>query len=161
MTSNSSAPKGEFIVQNWVSNCTLLTSLDCQQVVEALHGRWCKGVFPAVVSACKETGTTNSCFATSQIVISGAKSELQALLSAYLLIARLSHDLMRTDLQLYNYGLQNIVCNTSLGYELNLDLFAQRNKSVSEYNPEMFAGLHYRTHDPDIGFVIFSTGTLF
>ena len=79
----------ELIVRNVVSSMNLTTRFDCHELVEALHGRYDRVVFPAVVSKCKETRTTNSCFASGKVVVSGAKSESHALLSAHLLILQL------------------------------------------------------------------------
>jgi len=148
----------KLIVQNIVSNAHLGNNIDCELVVEALHARLNHQVFPALVSVCKEARTTNCCFASGQIVISGSRHELQAILSCYLLIARISRDLKRTDLQLYNFIIDNIVCSCDLGFPLNVDAFVQKNKTHCEYEPEQFPGAHWRTYDPPIGFVLFKSG---
>ncbi len=125
----------KLIVQNIVSNAHLGGSIDCALVVEALHARLNHKVFPALVSVCRESKTTNCCFASGQIVVSGSRHELQALLSCYLLIARINRDLDRSDLQLENFTIDNIVCSCDLGYKLNVDAFVQANKKFCEYEP--------------------------
>jgi TATA-box binding protein (TBP) (component of TFIID and TFIIIB) len=127
-------------------------------LVEALHARLDKSIFPAVVSICKEAGTTNSCFESGQVVVSGAKTELHALLSAHLLIGRISHDLMRNDLHIQNFAIQNIVSSCYLGFQLNLDAFASDNIQCY-WEPDSFAGAHWKVKK-GVSFVLFTSGKI-
>lgn len=148
----------KLIVQNIVSNAQLGGSVNCELVSEALHARLNHKVFPALTSHCKDTKTTICCFASGQIVVSESRDELQSLLSCYLFIARINRDLNRSDLQLENFTVANIVCSCYLGYKLNVDAFVQANKKFCEYEPESFPGAHWRTYSPNIGFVLFQSG---
>lgn len=148
----------KLIVQNVVSSLSIGVSIDCTLLVEALHARLDKSIFPAVVSICKEAGTTNSCFESGQVVVSGAKTELHALLSAHLLIGRISHDLMRYDLHIQNFAIQNIVSSCYLGYKLNLDAFASDNIQCY-WEPDSFAGAHWKVKK-GVSFVLFTSGKI-
>lgn len=63
--------KFKLIVQNIVSNAHLGAPINCELVAEELQARLNHKVFPALVSVCKETRTTNCCFGSGQIVVSG------------------------------------------------------------------------------------------
>lgn len=153
-----SRPPLKLIVQNIVTNANTGASINIDLVVEAIHGRLNGKVFPALASMCRESNATNSCFASGNVVISGSRNELQALLSVHLLIERISLDFDRTDLYLMNFNLDNIVCSCDLGFKLNVDAFVQANKLYCEYEPELFPGAHYRPTDPEMRFVLFKSG---
>lgn len=153
-----SRPPLKLIIQNIVTNANTGESINIDLVVEAIHGRLNGKVFPALASLCRESRATNSCFSSGEVVISGSRNELQALLSAHLLIERISLDFDRTDLYLMNFKVDNIVCSCDLGFKLNVDAFVQDNKLFCEYEPEFFPGAHYRATNPEMRFVLFKSG---
>jgi len=147
------------VVQNVVCNAYLGSTVDMLDVCEVLQGRYDKEAFPAVVSIVRESGNVSvSVFESGQLVISGARSLLQALNVAYLLVQKLNQDFHRTDLRVYNFAIQNIVGSSDLGFPLNLHAMDAYNKNDLTYQPEDFEGLHLRTTNPKIGFMVFGSG---
>ena len=55
--------------------------------------------------------------------------------------------------------IENVVASTSLGAELDLQAIALA-LDGAEYEPEQFPGLIFRMKDPDVVFLIFSSGSL-
>ena len=146
-------------VQNVVCNAYLGSEVDLQDVCELLHGRLDERVFPAVVSIVRESKDVSvSIFKSGQLVISGARSYAQAAHAAYLVVEKLNSAMWRTDLRVYNFAIQNLVGSADLGFLLNLPAMAVYDKPNLNHEPETFEGLHWRTTEPNIGFVLFGSG---
>lgn len=92
--------------------------------------------------------------------LQNSRQELQAIASCYLIIARISRALHRTDLQLENFTIDNIVCSCHLGFQLNVDAFFESHKTHCEYDPEQFPGAHWRPAEAEVGFVLFESGRI-
>jgi len=165
-------------IYNIVCTCSLgVKNVNLAAVATALHGRlgtWTPkqnekgkkaafmsavvGVdqkFPSCVSRCRETKTTNSIFASGQIVIGGAKSKEVALASAYLCSERIRFDL-GYNTGVYNFRVQNVVSSFGLGYRLNLPLFFHDHHMDCGWDPEEFRGVSWEFENVD--FVLFDTG---
>lgn len=97
-------------VSNVVCNFHVNAPIDVTVCVHAMSGRYDKVIFPAMVSVCHETHTTNSCFDTRQIVVSGSRTELHALMASHLLVSALSYETCRHDLHMRNFTIQVSVC---------------------------------------------------
>lgn len=93
-------------VSNVVCNFHVNAPIDVMVCVHAMSGRYDKVIFPAMVSVCHETHTTNSCFDTRQIVVSGSRTELHALMASHLLVSALSYETCRHDLHMRNFKIQ-------------------------------------------------------
>jgi TATA-box binding protein (TBP) (component of TFIID and TFIIIB) len=105
--------------------------------------------------------TTNSCFDTGRILITGASSIDASLMAAHQFVDKINTEL-GSSLMLYNFKVQNLVSSFSLGYPINIDLFATLEKigidlSTAKFAPSNFLGLCWR---PVTGcvFVIFDSG---
>jgi transcription initiation factor TFIID TATA-box-binding protein len=147
------------IPQNVVCNAYLGNTVDLQHVCEILHGRYDPSVFPAVVSLVREAGDVSvSIFHSGQLVISGARSCPQAAHAAYLVAEKLNTDMWRTDLRVFNFAIQNIVGSSDLAFPLNLPVMNVYDKVNLNHNAEDFEGLHWRTLDPNIGYMVFGSG---
>ncbi len=151
-------------VRNVVCNASVEAKIPVHWLTIAIDGRLGDTIFPACVSLCRNPKTTNSVFASGQIVIAGAKSAEDALLSAVMLVGRMRTVMDRTDLFLNHFFVQNIVCSGHTGYELDIDLFFTEQKVYCTYDPELFTGLTYRTPEtdtePGMGFVLFKSGAV-
>ena len=150
-------------VNNVVCNVNVHASINVKWLAYALDGRLGDQVFPACVSLCREPRTTNSTFATGQIVVAGAKNSGDALLSSILLIRRMRKVMNRVDLFPHQFEVQNIVLSGEIGFRIDLDLFFHEHKVHCTYDPELFTGLTYRTPatptEPSTSLVFFPAGT--
>lgn len=161
MSSSSSASEHILIVQNVVCSAYMGATIDLTDACEILSGRLDEKVFPAVVSVCRESsGIRISVFQSGQMVVSGARSELQALLAAHYCVDKLNQDMHRADLRVFNFTVQNIVCSCDLGFSLNLSAVDAQEEENLTYQPESFDGLHWRTEAPTIGFMLFPFGRI-
>lgn len=120
-------------IQNIV--CTAwagMNNLPLTLIAESLHGRLAEKLFPAVISKCMELNTTNICFSTGQVLITGAKTVEFGYLSAHLFIDRIHRDL-QLDVGVYNFSTVNVVGSFSLGFHLSLDLFYHRHRAHAQW----------------------------
>lgn len=99
---------------------------------------------------------STSVFPSGRLVIAGARSEMHANLAAQNVMAKLNASMHRTDLRVYNFTVQNIVCSCDLGFPLNLYVMDVYDKPNVTFQPESFEGLHWRTKEA--GFMLFSSG---
>ena len=59
----------------------------------------------------------------------------------------------------YAIRIENIVASAFLNVEIPLDKVTTKGESV-EYEPEQFPGLVYRMSDPNVAFLLFSSGKI-
>lgn len=147
--------------RNVVCNCQMSGQFNIEYIVEAFHGIFDNGVFPACVSICRETETTNSIFKSGQIVTTGGKDKYQALASAYYCVDKIRRDL-DSNTRLYNHQVTNIVASGLNGFRLNLRLFYETGEDTDykTWDPSIFPGLTWVTFYPRIVFVIYDTGAV-
>jgi TATA-box binding protein (TBP) (component of TFIID and TFIIIB) len=136
--------------------CTATTGvkwINCKHVAATLHGRWDSGVFPAMVSHCRNKKTTLSLFSTNRLVIVGCDTADTGNSSGQMLI----DVLVRTMPHLYgrarllNFEVCNIVCRVELPWRLNLDLLyadACIDPDTVAVNPETLQG--GCTYEPEV-----------
>jgi TATA-box binding protein (TBP) (component of TFIID and TFIIIB) len=111
--------------------------------------------FQSCVSRCRETGTTNSIFASSQIVIGGAKSVEIALVAVHLLSTLIRKKVYyRT--RVLNFQVQNAVASFGMGFPLNLEAFLHFNFIDCTWSPMDFKGLKWSFEG--VTFVLFRSG---
>jgi transcription initiation factor TFIID TATA-box-binding protein len=147
-------------VNNIISHTSLGCAVDICQAAVGLAGRAGTAVFPASVSHCHTTKTTQSVFKSGELVIVGAKLEESALLSAYLYATALQREL-RLRANVFNFETNNIVGHFELPYRLNVDLFLNDHELEARWEPETFKGLSYipqGEQDGAVSFVLFETG---
>lgn len=135
-------------VNNVVCNMTMRAGIDVSWLAIAINGRLGKKVFPACVSLCRQPRTTNSTFASGEMVITGAKTSGDALLSAILLIMRIRKVMNRFDLFPHHFQVQNIVLSGHMGFQLDMKRLYKEQQIFCTYDPICFAGLTYRVRDP-------------
>jgi len=127
---------------------TMRAGIDVSWLAIAINGRLGKKVFPACVSLCRQPRTTNSTFASGEMVITGAKTSGDALLSAILLIMRIRKVMNRFDLFPHHFQVQNIVLSGHMGFQLDMKRLYKEQQIFCTYDPICFAGLTYRVRDP-------------
>lgn len=108
-------------IKNVVIAFDLGRPLNCVLTAMILRARFDSGVFPAVVSYCKETCTSAQIFGTGRAVIVGCKSNDHGLNAAHLLVHTL-FVMMDIDFSVLNFHISNTVCRLSLYFKINLDL---------------------------------------
>jgi len=149
MSSPASSPAVvDLRVNNVVCNMTMRAGIDVSWLAIAINGRLGKKVFPACVSLCRQPRTTNSTFASGEMVITGAKTSGDALLSAILLIMRIRKVMNRFDLFAHHFQVQNIVLSGHMGFQLDMKRLYKEQQIFCTYDPICFAGLTYRVRDP-------------
>jgi transcription initiation factor TFIID TATA-box-binding protein len=124
------------------------------------QGRLDVSVFPSSVSRARFPSTTNSLFDTGRILVTGAPSVDKALYACMLFVDKINRSL-KTNLQVLNFTVQNIVASFSLGYSLDVALFARQEKTTdvgqAHYEPSLFRGCSWR-HFSGLVFVVFASG---
>jgi TATA-box binding protein (TBP) (component of TFIID and TFIIIB) len=162
------------LVQNVVCKAsTLKNDIDKDDVAWGLHARLDTDVFPATFSVVREAGGVRIAIFQSngQLVISGARSEEQALLSVHLLVAKMNEVLHRTDLRVHNFSITNIVASVETGFGIDLSLFCDDDQVNRLYDKNKFNGLNWShtfppgpgippctKKTPRVGFIVFETG---
>jgi transcription initiation factor TFIID TATA-box-binding protein len=153
---------------NIVANASVGQPLDVRSLVYAIPGRYGKKVFPAAVCKVFDPKATISAFASGELVLAGAKTEMDALKAAYMYVTALKKRLNLQNVHLYNFRITNMVCILTLGYDINVDLFYDDHQFSCTFKPDKFAGLAWRTTASPVGrksyepekltFVLFASG---
>jgi TATA-box binding protein (TBP) (component of TFIID and TFIIIB) len=154
--------------------------LNLKLIAHCLSGRFDQGVFPALVSYCKESSASIQIFATGKVVIVGCRTENAGLGAAHLLIHTLSRVCGIHDIDVYSFHVRNIVCSVRLQFELNLSLLYEdlttgklphivlvdnkTSKSPVVYKPDRFPGIAFPVETSEAGlprritFALFDSG---
>lgn len=152
-------------IVNIVGSMRLAPTIDVNEVAELLEIDYEQEQFPGMVYRVESPKVCVLLFRSGKAVATGAKSEEDITVA----FQRLREDLEEHDFELWDAGnceviLHNIVvtCDLSaiLGDEkLNLsNLMLHLPFDKTEYEPEQFPGLIYRVSDPNVVYLIFSSG---
>jgi transcription initiation factor TFIID TATA-box-binding protein len=100
--------------------------------------------------------TTALCFASGNMVCTGAKNEDLARLAA----RKYVHVLQQCGFKVYfhDFKIQNLVASTDVGGLLKLDEMATAYGTCAGYEPDMFPGLVLRLTDPKVVYLCFRSG---
>jgi transcription initiation factor TFIID TATA-box-binding protein len=92
--------------------------------------------------------TTALCFASGNMVVTGARDEIHARLAArkYVRVFRM----MGLDVRFRGFKIQNLVASAKLPGVLDLDSFANVYGAGVSYEPDMFPGLILRIPSPKV-----------
>jgi len=112
--------------------------------------------FAAATARIVEPRTTALCFASGNMVCTGAKNEALARLAA----RKYVHIFQRCgfNVYFYNFKIQNLVASTDVGGLLKLDEMATAYGTCAGYEPDMFPGLVLRLTDPKVVYLCFRSG---
>ena len=94
----------------------------------------------------REPRTTALIFSTGKLVITGAKSENDAMQSARIFTAAISKVQESLDITLTDFKIQNIVASSDVGFSIKLESLQEEHKKFARchYEPELFPGLIYK-----------------
>ena len=112
--------------------------------------------FAAATARILAPRTTALCFASGNMVCTGAKDEHRSLLAA----RKYVHAFRRFgfDVRFRNFTIQNLVASTSVGGLLMLEEMADAYGALAGYEPDMFPGLILRIQRPKVVYLCFRSG---
>jgi len=114
--------------------------------------------FAAATARIVSPRTTALCFASGNMVCTGAKDERLARLAA----RKYVYVLQRCGFNVHfrNFKIQNLVASTDVGGLLMLDEMASAFGACCSYEPDMFPGLVLRIVDPKVVYLCFRSGKI-
>jgi transcription initiation factor TFIID TATA-box-binding protein len=137
-------PAKEMCITNIVSMCTLISSkrdLPIETVRKAIHGKFSKRIFPAVVSRLKESSVTLCWFSSRVVVCTGARTRDDAIISHNFAAYQVSKQLGMYH-KVSELDVTNIVTASKLGYQLNMEEIDKEYSSCTiGWRPRVFAGM--------------------
>ncbi|MFB6241669.1 MAG: TATA-box-binding protein [Candidatus Nanosalina sp.] len=146
-------------IQNVVASATFDQSLPLDRIAIYLENtEYEPEQFPGLVYRLEEPKAAALLFGSGKIVCTGTQSPEQAKEATHKII----EELKEADVEITNkpeITVQNIVASSELDATLNLNRIAFELVGT-EYEPEQFPGLVYRLEDPEVVFLLFSSGTL-
>lgn len=102
--------------------------------------------------------TTALCFASGNMVCTGAKNEELARLAALKYVYVLQNCGFKVTY--CNFAIQNLVASTDIGGLLKLEDMADAYGACCSYEPDMFPGLVLRITDPKVVYLCFRSGKI-
>ncbi len=146
-------------IENIVASATLNVSIPLGKLVRISEGvEYEPEQFPGVVYRMKDPKAASLIFSSGKIVCTGTRNP-QDLKKAFKKIRRL---IVKTGVKIpknFKVRIENIVASTKLDARLNLDKIAFTLEN-SEYEPEQFPGLVLRMKNPNVAFLLFSSGKI-
>ena len=100
--------------------------------------------------------TTALCFASGNMVCTGAKNEQNSLLAARKYVNAFRH--FGFDVRFRGFQVQNLVASTDIGGLLKLEEMATAFGALAGYEPDMFPGLILRLQEPKVVYLCFRSG---
>lgn len=141
-------PAKKMATTNIVSMCTLVSFkkyIPIDTVRKAIHGKFSKKIFPAVVSRLRETKVTLCWFSSRCIVCTGSRTRDDAIISLNLAAYQASKQL-GTYYKVLDMDVTNIVTAGKLGYRLNMQKIDKAYSSQETgWRPKVFAGMKIDT----------------
>ena len=146
-------------IQNVVASATFDQKLPLDRIAIYLENtEYEPEQFPGLVYRLEDPKAAALLFGSGKIVCTGTKSPEQAKEATHKII----EELKEADVEIGNkpeITVQNIVASSELDATLNLNRIAFELVGT-EYEPEQFPGLVYRIEDPEVVFLLFSSGNL-
>lgn len=147
------------IIQNVVATVNLNCKLDLKQIaLKAKNAEYNPKRFAAVIMRIREPKTTALIFASSKMVITGAKSENASRMAAHKYTRIINKLGFPTNFD--DYKIQNIVSSCDIRFSIRLEGLSFHHKDFCSYEPELFPGLIYRMVKPKIVLLIFVSGKI-
>jgi len=146
-------------IENIVASASLNQVIDLSSIVRVFPQiEYRPGLFPGLVFRLKKPKTATLIFKTGRMVCTEAKSEKDSKRALNKVVEELrNHRIPISNMP--SIKIQNIVASVILGGAVDLENVASKLKRVM-YEPEQFPGAIYRMEDPNVVFLIFSTGKL-
>lgn len=114
--------------------------------------------FAAATARIVNPRTTALCFASGNMVCTGAKNEHLARLASRKYVYVLQRCGFRV--RFCNFRIQNLVASTDVGGLLKLDEMASAYGACCSYEPDMFPGLILRITHPKVVYLCFRSGKI-
>jgi transcription initiation factor TFIID TATA-box-binding protein len=140
--------------QNIVASCKFNVDFPLEKIAKELGAEFTPEQFPGAIYHMSQ-GHTFLLFKNGKAVLAGCRS-VEQLESA-------AHDLRKDMKKIgviireYNIEVQNMVFSLEMGVDVDLEKFVKKVLDAY-YSPELFPGLTYKIHDPNVTFLIFSSG---
>jgi transcription initiation factor TFIID TATA-box-binding protein len=146
-------------IQNVVASATFNQSLPLDRIAIYLENtEYEPEQFPGLVYRLEEPKAAALLFGSGKIVCTGTQSPEQAREATHKIIEELEEADVEID-EKPEITVQNIVASSELDATLNLNRIAFELVGT-EYEPEQFPGLVYRLDEPEVVFLLFSSGNL-
>lgn len=114
--------------------------------------------FQAVIMRIREPRTTALIFASGKMIVTGARSETDAMNAGKKYTAIIQK--VGFAVQFGDFKIQNITATCDCGFPIRIEALCYANQSNSTYEPELFPGLVYRMTDPKVVMLIFVSGKI-
>ena len=114
--------------------------------------------FAAATARIVSPRTTALCFASGNMVCTGAKNEELARLASRKYVYVLQR--CGFNVRFCNFRIQNLVASTDVGALLKLDEMASAFGACCSYEPDMFPGLILRIQQPKVVYLCFRSGKI-
>lgn len=149
----------KIVIQNVVVSSSIDTKIPLSKLAMQLEGsEYEPETFPGLVARLSEPKAAALVFKTGKIVCTGTNSPALAKRAIDNLLEKIKALGVKVP-RVSKIDVQNMVASTSLGKGVNLNRVAFALENV-EYEPETFPGLVYRLEEPEVVFLIFSTGKI-
>lgn len=138
------------------------TQVSLRKIQLVTQGRLDVSVFPSCVSRVRYPATTNALFHTGKLLVTGARSETEALYACWRYCDKINTELFDEDVQVFNFKVQNIVSSFAVGFLINVKLFYRHQKCTAagrKQHSTLFVGACWRLNN-GIAFVVFPSGSV-
>eukprot|EP01084_Bolivina_argentea_P128307 226822_1 len=154
-----SAPREMPQTRNVVATINATCKLNLKDIVtKSRNSEYNPKRFAAVIMRIREPKSTALIFSTGKIVITGAKTEDDAWISARKYIRILQK--LDFPAKFTEWKIVNIVACCATGFPIRLDSVSHFQSQCSSYEPELFPGLIYRMKQPKVVILIFVSGKI-
>ncbi|MHA1593255.1 MAG: TATA-box-binding protein [Candidatus Baldrarchaeia archaeon] len=151
--------KPTYRVENIVASVVLDCRIDLERVASVLPNvEYDPEQFPGLVIRLQNPKAAVLVFNTGKMVVTGLKREEHA----KIVVNKVIEKLRKAGIQIEGepkIQIQNIVSSGSIGAEIDLEMAAMTLEDAL-YEPEQFPGLIYRMKDPNVVFLLFSSGKI-
>jgi transcription initiation factor TFIID TATA-box-binding protein len=159
MTEESPFEDDSINIENVVASTTLDKRMPLDRIAIYLENtEYEPEQFPGLVYRLEEPKAAALLFGSGKVVCTGTQSPTQAKEAVHKII----DELREADIEVGekpDITVQNMVASSELGATLNLNMIAFELVGT-EYEPEQFPGLVYRLDEPNVVFLLFSSGRI-
>lgn len=151
-----------------VHNVVATIKIECTNIdIDHLHRilpftSYDKKKFAAITIRLQKPTCTCLLFTSGKLVVTGANSWEEALLTAYCIRGILQDIYPHSSFEITDFEIQNMVAHVEFQQNHLLNLQEMYNEHTSEitYQPKMFPGLIFRPHQTPLVFLCFSSGKI-
>jgi transcription initiation factor TFIID TATA-box-binding protein len=159
MTTKQDLEEKNIKIENVVASTTLDRRMPLDRIAIYLENtEYEPEQFPGLVYRLEEPKAAALIFGSGKVVCTGTQSPEQAKEAVHKII----DELREADVEIESkpdITVQNMVASSELGATLNLNMIAFELVGT-EYEPEQFPGLVYRLDEPNVVFLLFSSGRI-